>query len=169
VRHFLFLHRSVFIDLQEEYINWIASELKINIDFDLFSMLEIPLREYVENTLEEYASYNPPNGIFYLLRINKEIVGMGALRKLRKEIGEIKRMYIQPKHRGIGYGKEMLELLLNKAKEFGFSVIYLDSGSFMKTAHHLYRSMGFYDREAYPESELPPQVHHFWVFMEKQI
>ena len=61
----------------------------------------------------------------------------------------------------------MLEILLNKGKEFGFSMIFLDSGPFMKTAHHLYRSMGF--RAAYSESELPPQIHHIWLYMEKQI
>ena len=94
---------------------------------------------------------------------------MGALRKLEEGIGEIKRMYIKPEYRGKGLGKEMLQHLLSKGKESGFSAIYLETGAFMMTAQHLYRSVGFYDRKEYPETEVPPQLRHLWLFMEKRL
>ena len=93
---------------------------------------------------------------------------MGALRKLRGGIGEIKRMYIKPEYQGRGLGKEMLQRLLSKGEESGFSVFYLETGAFMATAQHLYRSMGFHYREEYPETEVPPQLRHVWLFMEKR-
>ena len=49
------------------------------------------------------------------------LIGMGAIRKVSEEIGEIKRMYIQPSHRGRGHGKQMLNKLLEAGREFGFS------------------------------------------------
>ena len=94
---------------------------------------------------------------------------MGALRKLKEGTGEIKRMYIKPKYRGEGLGRDMLQLLLNKGKEYGFSEIYLETGAFMTNAQNLYRSIGFRDRKKYPETEVPPQLQRFWIFMEKRI
>ena len=94
---------------------------------------------------------------------------MGALRKLKIDVGEIKRMYIQPEYRGNGYGKAMLTQLLKKGKEFGFSTIRLDTGKFMDAAHYVYRSAGFQEREIYPETEVPPLLQPFWLYMEKFI
>ena len=94
---------------------------------------------------------------------------MGALRKLNKNIGEIKRMYIKPKYRGKGFGKEMLGLLLKKGKEFGFSSIRLDTGKFMVAAQQVYRLAGFQEREQYLESEVPTNFLPYWLFMEKFI
>ena len=108
-------------------------------------------------------------GVFYLIQVEDKIVGMGALRKLKEGIGEIKRMYIKPEYQGKGLGKKMLQLLLNRSMEYGFSAIYLETGSFMTTAQHLYRSVGFYNREEYPETEVPQQLRHVWLFMEKRL
>jgi len=78
-------------------------------------------------------------------------------------------MYIRPAYRGKGYGKALLQQLLQKAKEFGYNSIYLDSAQFMTAAQHLYRSFGFMERDAYPETEVPPQLWPQWVFMEKTL
>jgi len=52
------------------------------------------------------SSLRPPDGVIYLLVDDGDIVaGMGAIRKVSDEIGEIKRMYIRPLYRGRGYGK----------------------------------------------------------------
>ena len=163
------VHRATFMNLSEEYFDWMASELHKNYDIDVLSMLGITLRAYVESNVEEFATSISSDGALYLLREKEEIIGMGAIRKLKEGIGEIKRMYIKPEYRGKGLGREMLQLLLSKGKEYGFSEIYLETGAFMKTAQGLYRSMGFHDREEYPETEVPPQLRHFWMFMEKRI
>ncbi len=92
---------------------------------------------------------------------------MGALRRVKEGVGEIKRMYIKPEYRGRGLGKKMLELLLREGKRCSFSKIYLETGSFMTTAQRLYRAAGFHSREVYPETEMPPQIRHAYLFMEK--
>jgi carbonic anhydrase len=78
-------------------------------------------------------------------------------------------MYIRPAYRGKGYGKALLQQLLQKAKEFGYHSIYLDTGPFMTAAQHLYRSFRFIERDEYPEVEVPPQFRSQWVFMEKTL
>lgn len=163
------VHRAAFVDLSEEYFNWMANELQKNYDINVYSMVGTNLRDYVENNVDEFTSSVSSDGVFYLLQVKDKIVGMGALRKLKEGIGEIKRMYIKPEYRRKGLGRKMLHLLLSEGKGFGFSAIYLETGAFMTTAQHLYRSMGFYDREEYPETEVPPQLRQFWLFMEKRI
>jgi hypothetical protein len=63
----------------------------------------------------------------------------------------------------------MLQQLLDKAKEFGYYSVYLDSAQFMKTAHQLYYSLGFVDRAEYPEAETPPPLRAHAIYMEKTL
>ena len=63
----------------------------------------------------------------------------------------------------------MLKFLLSKSSEFGFHTIFLETGVFMTSAQHLYRSAGFNIRDEYPETEVPPQLRHVWLFMEKRL
>ena len=159
------INRSQLIDLNVEHMTWAMRKISEYYKID-FSALP-PVREYVTSTIDKLCSDVPPKGIYYLVELESAIIGMGALRQIRKNIGEIKRMYIRPKYRGKGYGKALLNQLLQKAKEFGYHSIYLDSGPFMTAAHHLYRSVGFIERNEYPEVEVPPQFRSQWIFMEK--
>lgn len=161
------LHKSHLINLNEEYLSWIADEMQQRYSIDTESLLGESIREYAKNSLEELSSYIPPDGIYYIIQIKSSIIGMGALRKLKKGIGEIKRMYLRSKYRGNGYGKEMLELLIKKGQEFGFSSIRLDTGKFMAAAQQVYQLAGFQIRERYIESEVPTFFLPHWLFMEK--
>ena len=124
------LHKSHLINLNEEYLSWIADEMQQRYSIDTVLILGESIRDYAKKTLEKLSSYIPPESIYYFLQINSSIIGMGALRKLNKNIGEIKRMYIKPKYRGKGFGKEMLGLLLKKGQEFGFFFNSLGYGEF---------------------------------------
>lgn len=163
------LHKSHLIKLNEEYLTGIEGEMQKRYNIDLVLLLGISVGKYVEKSLEEFSSYLPPEGIYYVIQKNSSIIGMGALRTLKKGIGEIKRMYIKPKYRRNGYGKKMLELLLEKGKEIGFSSIRLDTGKFMSAAHQVYRLAGFQERGQYPKSEVPEFFLPHWLFMEKSL
>lgn len=162
------IHKSLLIELNSEYLDWITNKVQKEYDLDLISILGQSTREYAKNSVENLTSYIAPEGIYYILYLNNKIAGMGALHKLKLNIGEIKRMYIRPKYRGNGYGKKMLQKLLEKGKEFGYSTIQLDTGRFMTAAQHVYRSAGFQEREEYPESEVPLELRHYWIYMKKK-
>jgi len=93
---------------------------------------------------------------------------MGALRKLNDKTGEIKRLYIRPLYRGKGYGKQMLNKLLEAGTKFGCSSFLLETPGFSRAAQHIYRSAGFKERKEYPESETPTILRPHWLFMEKK-
>ncbi len=111
----------------------------------------------------------PPDGRIVLSESNGKISGIGCLKKSKEEFGEIKRMYVRPKYRGIGLGKEILIKLIESARDIGYKYLHLDSTKFMKEAHSLYRSMGFQDCEPYPESEIPDAFKPNWIFMELKL
>jgi len=168
------IHRAQVTDLNVEYMNWWLRGIEECFKTDLATLLgwskkavESKKREYLTSEVEKLCS--DPHGIYYLLKLEGAIIGMGALRQLRKNIGELKRMYIRPAYRGKGYGKALLQQLLQKAKEFGYHSVYLDSGRFMTTAHNLYRSFGFVECNEYPGTEIPPQLRPQWLFMEKTL
>jgi GNAT superfamily N-acetyltransferase len=162
-------HKSILIDLNDEYLNWIADELRIHYNIDLVSVLGQPIRNYAENSVKELTSYKPPNGIFYILQIEDAMVGMGAFRKLNNHTGEVKRMYLRQDFRGRGFGKALLKKLLNNGKEFGCSRVLLDTGQFMTAAQKVYRSAGFKEIEKYPETEVPLEIQKYWIYMEVKL
>jgi len=162
------VHKEIFVQLNIEFLTWIADQLRENYQIDAISIVGQTVPEYVEAHLEDLSSLKPPDGIIYLLVVEGDIAGMGALRKLSDEIGEIKRMYIRPPYRGRGYGKRMLNRLLEVGREFGCSSFRLETGKFMTVAQHIYKSAGFIEREGYPESETPTILRPYQLFMEKK-
>ncbi len=157
------------VDLNEEYLTWAGQMILEKYNVDYFSKVDQTIRQYAESTVDEFVDYRPPNGICYILKSESDVVGMGTIRKLNEGVGEIKRMYVRPQFRGKGIGKALLQELLNNAEEFKFSTIRLDSGAFMKDAQRLYRKFGFVEIEEYPQSEIPSDLRHLWIFMEKRI
>ena len=155
-----------FIKVKElfiEYMEWVLENLseEYGITFDV--------RELVSQDMDNIEIFSPPHGRLLLVTVDSNVVGLSCLRNIGDGIGEIKRMYIQPKFRGKGYGKGLMEYLYQEAKKIGYHSLRLDSVNFMKAAHGLYRSFGFKEREPYPESEIPEEIHEYWVFMELEL
>lgn len=96
-----------------------------------------------------------------------EAVGIGALRVISADEGEVKRMYTSPSVRGQRVGSALLEAITALALDKGMSLLLLETGTGqgMAGAHRLYTNSGFSERGPfldYPESE--------WsVFFEKRI
>ena len=162
------VHREEYRQLNIELIAWIADQLRENYQIDAVSIVGQSIPEYVDDHLEELAGLKPPDGIIYLLVAEEDVAGMGALRKLGAGIGEIKRMYIRPTYRGRGYGRQMLDRLLEAGREFGCSSFVLETSKFMTVAQHIYKAAGFVEREEYPESETPTILRQYQLFMDKK-
>lgn len=123
-------------------------------------------KEAVEQDIQQIGKFQPPYGQLILAIYQGEICGLGSLKTISPEIGEIKRMFVDPTIRRIGAGRAILEGLLVEAKKNGYKKVRLDSPKFMEAAHSLYRSFGFRDIEAYPEMEIPADFKDYLLFME---
>lgn len=126
-------------------------------------------KEAVEQDIRTIDKFLPPHGRLMLAFIDNHACGIGCLKSINTEIGEVKRMYVDPTYRNIGAGRAILESLLTKAKEAGYKKVRLDSPKFMEPAHALYRSFGFKDIPVYPEVEIPEEFRKYLLFMEVEI
>ncbi len=161
-------HRDHFLQLNVEHLTWFVEEAFTRHNIDTTTLTGPPtVQEYVEENLDDFTSVRPPKGIIYMIETDENAVGMGALRELSEGVGEIKRMYIRPEYRGRGLGKKLLKKLIEKAREFGYTVLRLDTADFMTAAQNLYRSAGFKEINEYPGCEIPEWYRSYGKFMEK--
>lgn len=123
-------------------------------------------KEAVEQDIQQISKFQPPYGQLIIAVYEDKICGLGSLKSINSEIGEIKRMFVDPAFRRIGAGRAILEGLLVESNKAGYKKVRLDSPKFMEAAHSLYRSFGFRDIEAYPEMEIPAEFKDFLLFME---
>lgn len=123
-------------------------------------------QEAVAGDIADIQKFLPPFGRLLLAFFETNPCGIGCLKRINDEIGEIKRMYVDPSFRNIGAGGAILKSLITAAKNSGYHKLRLDSPKFMEAAHSLYRKAGFKDIEAYPEMEIPAAFKDYMLFME---
>lgn len=92
-----------------------------------------------------YNQYNGLEKINHALVVykNNEPVGCGAFREFDASTVEVKRMYLQPNHRGLGIAAEILNSLEVWAKEEGYERCILETGDRQVEAVKFYHKMGY--------------------------
>ena len=143
-----------------EYLSWGNSMLSREYG------ITMPIEAMLESDMAEIGKFLPPNGCLLLAAVDGMVAGCACMRRIGPDVGELKRMYVRPAYRGQGIGRSLLVAVLEQAHNARYSRVRLDSARFMKEAHTLYASAGFREIGAYPESEIPEQFRHHWVFME---
>jgi putative acetyltransferase len=86
-----------------------------------------------------------PEVTLFSIRCRKELVAIGALKRLDDQHVELKTMHTAEHVRGLGIGRAMLDYLLAVARERGFEHVSLETGSMaaFAPARSLYVSAGF--------------------------
>jgi GNAT superfamily N-acetyltransferase len=85
----------------------------------------------------------PPRGLLLIAFDGDDPVACGAVRVIRPGVAEIKRMYVAPRARGRGLGRNLLRELERAAVELGCRTTRLDTMAAMAEAGALYRSAGY--------------------------
>ena len=139
-----------------EYVTWANAELEARYGFVESAS------ELVDHDLATIDRYLNPHGRLLLLCKAEAAIGTVALRRLDADVAELKRMYVQPSHRGAGLGRALLSETLATAREIGLRRIRLDTPAFMTAAHRLYRANGFVDISPYVGNEIPREWWDHW-------
>lgn len=102
--------------------------------------------------LEASKLFTPEITVFGA-RVNEELVGVGALRRLDTDHAELKSMHTLARSRGHGVGKAMVAHIEGFAKVQGVKRISLETGATepFKPARELYKSLGYEECEAFGE------------------
>ena len=161
------LARALFL----EYAQW----LKVDLCFQGFEQELAALP----------GAYAPPRGRLLLAGAPGEAFACIALRPLESEsgfgcgsitptcetgaawaggtqngsMGEVKRLYVQPAHRGEGWAKRLAQMLLDEARDIGYRELKLDTLAWMSPARALYSSLGFRQCAPYYRNPLPGVVY----------
>lgn len=141
------------------------SEADIAIAADLFreyqTWLDVDLcfQDFEAELADVANMYAQPRGIIYIASVGNEDVGVGALRPISKTRSEMKRVYVRESARGLGIGKRIIDLLIARASEVGYTSMVLDTLPKLETAQAIYKSLGFREIPPYYKNPLPGVVY----------
>ena len=135
-----------------------AKQVITTVCFEFFGQAPVDF----EDMDDLQSQYSGDSGTFLVLTDGEKIVGTGAIRRLDAHTCELKRMWFLKEYRGHGWGKRMAQMLLNSARQMGFSRVRLDTSPKLEQAVRLYRKLGFDFIERYNDGPCT-------LFMEKTL
>ena len=102
---------------------------------------------------------------FFVIREDATPAGCGGIKLFGSDYGEIKRMYVRPQFRGKGFGKLMLDHLVDYAGSHGVGIVRLETGVYQHAAIRLYEQEGFERIPPFGQYRLDPVS----LFYEKRV
>ena len=142
-------HRNVIQNIYYEYAKWTQNAVEEKYGITYENVIGGKIEDILENTLKVFTSLKPPKGIIMVLEVDGVIAGIGRLSILEDKIAEINNMFVSSEYRGFGYGKAILNSLEEKAMEYGYTTLLLDTGAHNDAAQHIYRKAGYRERDYY--------------------
>jgi putative acetyltransferase len=91
-------------------------------------------------TAEQMAE---PATTVFIAREDGAAIGCGALKRHADAVGEVKRMYTRPSHRGRKIGAQIVERIEAVAREEGLQRLVLETGDRHPAAWSVYERAGF--------------------------
>lgn len=90
------------------------------------------------------AHYTNRGGVFEIIEdAQGNLLGTCGLYPMSDETIELRKMYFDKTLRGRGVGKQMLQRMIETAREKGYKKIYLETAKVLKEAVGLYEKFGF--------------------------
>ena len=80
---------------------------------------------------------------FFVLRYDGVAAGCGGVKLFGREYGELKRIFVRSRYRGMGFSKFIMEHLANYARVRGICVLRLETGIYQPEAIGLYERLGY--------------------------
>ncbi len=108
-------------------------------------------------TFPDPAAFVPPAGVFVVVDDDEGVAqGCGGIRLIAPgPLGtryELKHLYLRPITRGRGWGRLLVEDLVERARAFGAAELVLDTHHSLEAAGALYARMGFTAIEPYNDN-----------------
>ncbi len=144
-------------ELMREYATWAFSIVP--------GSEESPAWEGFEAELASLPGiYAPPAGRLLLAMQDGQPAGCVCLKAHDDITSELKRLYVRPAFRGQNIGRQLVEMLVEEARQSKYQRIVLDSHISMKKAHAIYLEVGF--RLVNAPDDFPEDIKPVVVFME---
>jgi GNAT superfamily N-acetyltransferase len=115
--------------LFEEYAAWLA--------------VDLCFQGFAQELATLPGAYAPPHGRLLLAGPPDDAYACIALRPLAEGVGEVKRLFAQPRARGQGWGRRLVDAVIAEARAIGYRELKLDTLERMGEARALYAAVGF--------------------------
>jgi len=110
-----------------------------------------------------------PSIRFFLVRLHGAAVACGGVAFL-DGYGELKRMYSRPAVRGRGVAKTLLRRLEAEARDFGLSLLRIETGVYQREALRFYEGAGYQRCGPFgPYAQMPSRAIETSLFYEKRL
>ncbi len=93
-----------------------------------------------------FEAYPVPDSAFFVIERDGRLLGCGGVGPLaggEPGVCELRKMYFLRELRGSGLGTRLLKILLNTARDAGYTSCYLETMDSMSQARQLYLKYGF--------------------------
>ena len=147
-------------ELFAELSAWDTSEVS-RLGFDGQKALDF---YYASGDASLPGAYAPPKGRIFLATHSAQAAGCAAFHEMDREACEMKRMYVRPEFRRMQIGRQLTESLIVAAKDAGYSIMRLETVTFMNKAIAMYSSFGF--KTCQPYYLIPEIFRPITVFMQ---
>jgi putative acetyltransferase len=99
--------------------------------------------EFDRDLVDISSYYRDSGGEFWILEIDGTVAGTAAARPDDYETCELRRLYLLKSCRGKGYGRALLETMIDWSRANGFRRIFLWSDVLFERAYGVYAASGF--------------------------
>jgi putative acetyltransferase len=137
-------------------VSWLGLDAQAAMDF-----------YYVSGQEELPGVYAVPEGRLFLATRSSKAAGCGAFRRMTADTCELKRIYVRPEFRGKQIGRQLAETLILAAIEAGYSVMRLETTTYMDKAMAMYSALGF--QTCQPHYMTPEGFRKITVHMEMNL
>jgi ribosomal protein S18 acetylase RimI-like enzyme len=164
-------HRAHYTKMMIEYGSWLNNQVYTH--YGVYLLQDDTVPNYVQRNMPVVTSVKPPEGIIYIIEVDGEVAGAGRFDTFEEGICEVHNVWISPKHRRKGNAIRLMEHLEDKAKEFGFKALRLDTQQFNLPAINMYKKIGYKEiyryREGLFENKSLKKYYEEKVYMEKRL
>ncbi len=115
--------------------------------------IDLAFQNFEQEMARFPRGYLSPEGALYLAQADDATIGCVAVRRLERDLCEMKRLYVRPEARGGGLGRRLAETALEAGRQLGYRRMRLDTLPSMDAARELYADLGF--REIAPYYDNP--------------
>ena len=126
------------------------------------------VRIYYSDSVDDLATkFSQPRALALVARVDAKPVACAALFDAGDGIAEVHKMFVHPDSRGKGVARALMASLSDAARENGYTLLRLETVTFMVDAIRLYRAAGF--PHCAPFHPVPDSLRAITLFMERKV
>ena len=111
----------------------------------------------LENLAQKYTE--PEGALLVVIDTKGNVGGMIAYHRHSENRCEMKRLYVKPDFRGAKLGEQLIQKILERAKQEGYKEMVLDTILPLQSAIHLYKKFGFVECEPYYNNPMDDVIY----------